>query len=548
MQGKKFKFPGDVVSAVTAGVASIPDGMACAVMAGVNPVQGLYSSIIGPLVGSWTTSSVFMTVTTTGALGLAAGSALENVSESEKITVLAFITVLAGLIQVGMSFLRLDILLRFVSNSVMRGFLSGIAVLIIVGQAPDFTGHYDSVYSNKALKALDILIHPSHWNWSIVGTGVLAIILIMIIKRTKFKIFSMFIVLVVISLTAHFLNIESLQLVEESNPIPQGFPAFNIPEIITNFDYILSALAIALIGFIQGAGVSHMMPNPNGKYPIDSGDLRGQGLSNIGAGLFAGIPVGGSVSASSLFRSAGGRSRWSFFLSGIFIAVVVFFFDILIEKIPLSVFAAMLIVTGYEALNKEEISTIWNTSVRSRLIMMFSFITTLALPVQMAVLLSIVLTFFLHVIRSSNKITLHSIEPEGEVYRETPLPKKLERRKIIGILPFGSLFFAGALVMKKDLPDPEHADHSVLIFILRGKSELGSTFISVLKEYDDELKKTNSKLMLVGVSENVYDQLVRTGLADQLGKENILKATNLIGKGFRDVWEDAEKWVSKKKE
>jgi SulP family sulfate permease len=546
MQGKKIQIPGDVVAAVTGGVASIPDGMACAVMAGINPVQGLYASIIGPLVGSWTTSSVFMSVTTTSALGLAMGSALGNESPQDKLTAVAFITLLAGLIQIAMSFLNLGHLLRFVSNSVMRGFLSGIAISIILGQIPDFTGNYDSQYSNKAVRAIDILAHPSHWNWWIIGTSILSIILILAIKKSKFKIFSMFIALVVISLAAHILNIESLRLVGEESPIPENLPAFAFPEIIKNPDFILSAIAIALIGFIQGAGVSQIRPNPNGKYPNESGDLRGQGFSNIFIGLFSGIPVGGSVSASSLFHEAGAKSRWSFFLSGILIAVLVFFFSILIEKIPLAVFAAMLIVTGYEALNKDEILTIWNTSVKSRGVMLFSFISTIALPVQMAVLLSVVFTFFLHVVRESNRIKLVSIEPDKLWYRQIPLPKILESNKVIGILPYGSLFFAGAYVMERILPSPKDAKRSVIIFILRGKEEIGSTFINVIKKYHETLKKRESKLILLGASDNVYEQLERTGLINQLGKENVHKANEYVGKTFRKVWDEEMEWVRNK--
>jgi SulP family sulfate permease len=356
----------------------------------------------------------------------------------------------------------------------------------------------------------------------------------------------MFIVLVVISLLAHVFNIDSLKLVGEESPIPERIPTFEIPDIVKDPNIIISAFALALIGFIQGAGVSQMRPNPDGKYPSESGDLRGQGIANIGIGLFSGIPVGGSVSASSLFRSAGGRSRWSFFLSGILIAVLVFFFSILIEKIPLSVFAALLIVTGYDALNKDEITTIWNTSLKSRTVMLFAFITTLVLPVQIAVLLSVVLTFLLHVVRASNRINLVSIEPDSKWYHETPLPKKLESNKVMGIRPYGSLFFAGAYVMKDILPSATDAKRSVVIFILRGKEEVGSTFINVIREYQEELKERESKLILLGVSDGVYEQLERTGMVELLGKENVHKANEYMGKTFQKVWDDAEEWAQRK--
>src|SRR6478736_909785 len=132
MEGKKFKFPNDLISAITGSIAIIPDGMASAVMAKLNPVHGIYSAVVGLIIGSWTTNSVHMSVTTISALALAAGSALENVSEKNKIASLITFSLLVGLVQVIMGLFKLGFLVRFVSNAVMRGFLTGIAVLIVI--------------------------------------------------------------------------------------------------------------------------------------------------------------------------------------------------------------------------------------------------------------------------------------------------------------------------------------------------------------------------------------------------------------------------------
>jgi SulP family sulfate permease len=178
--------------------------------------------------------------------------------------------------------------------------------------------------------------------------------------------------------------------------------------------------------------------------------------------------------------------------------------------------------------------------------MLFAFITTLVLPVQIAVLLSVVLTFLLHVVRASNRINLVSIEPDSKWYHETPLPKKLESNKVMGIRPYGSLFFAGAYVMKDILPSATDAKRSVVIFILRGKEEVGSTFINVIREYQEELKERESKLILLGVSDGVYEQLERTGMVELLGKENVHKANEYMGKTFQKVWDEAEEWAQRK--
>jgi SulP family sulfate permease len=543
MQGKKIQLPGDAVAAVTEGISSIPDGMASGIMAGVNPIYGLYAAIIGPLAGAWTTSSVYMTVTTTSALALAADSSIKEDNPEDKIAAIALITLLAGLIQVILSFLNAGYLLRFVSNSVMTGFLIGIAVLIIVGQTPDFTGNYERVFDNKVLNTFSILSNPASWNWWIIGAGSTTLFIILVLRKTPLSIFSMFIAMITVTLITWFFKLESILLVGEEFAIPHTLPLLKIPDHTKIPDYLLPALAIALIGFIQGAGVSHIKPNPDGSYPDESTDLRGQGVSNVAAGLVSGIPVGGSLASTSVLSTAGSKSRWAKFLAGVVVATIVFSFSSLIEQIPLACFAAILAISGFDSINKKEILLIWNTSHQSKGIMAFTFLATLAIPIQKAVLLSVALTFVLHVVRSSNKVKLKSLDLVNDAFQEKPLPQTLESNTITAILSFGSLFFAGAYVLKKHLPEVGDVRNPVVIFILRGKEEIGSTFINVMRSYQKKLNETGGKLILTGVSKNVFHQLERTGFIDQIGKENIYSPSLILGDQLRKAWNEAEKYI-----
>jgi SulP family sulfate permease len=543
MQGKKIQLPGDAVAAVTEGIASIPDGMASGIMAGVNPIYGLYSAIIGPLIGAWTTSSVFMTVTTTSALALAADSAVNEAGSVNKIASISMITVLAGMIQLVFSFFNAGYLLRFVSNSVMRGFLMGIAVLIIVGQTPDFTGNYEGHFDNKVLNTFSILSNPASWNWWIIGTSSLTLLIILALRRTRLTIFSMFLAMIIATLIIWIFKINSVLLVGEEFPIPDTMPPFILPDYTKIRNLILPSLAVAWIGFIQGAGVSQIKPNPDENYPDESGDLRGQGLSNVAAGLFSGIPVGGSLASTSVLSAAGAKSRWAKFFAGVVVASVVFSLSDLIEQIPLACFAAILAISGFDSINKREILLIWNTSNQSKGIMTFTFFATLALTIQQAVLLSIGLTFILYVVRSSNKLKIKSIDLVNDVFQEKPLPQKLESKKITTILSYGSLFFAGAFVLNKLLPEVNEAKNPVVIFVLRGKEEVGSTFIGVMRKYNQELIERNGKLILTGVSENVFHQLERTGFINEIGKENIYRPSIIFGDQLRMAWKEAEQWI-----
>ena len=126
----------DALAGLPCAIGSVPDGMAASVLAGVNPIHGLYASFAGPVAGGLTASTKLMVITTTSAAALAAGSALEHLSPEERPGALFLLTILAGAAMIAAGLLRLGRFTRFVSHSVMVGFLSGVAINIIAGQIP----------------------------------------------------------------------------------------------------------------------------------------------------------------------------------------------------------------------------------------------------------------------------------------------------------------------------------------------------------------------------------------------------------------------------
>jgi SulP family sulfate permease len=210
----------DALAGVPGAIGSVPDGMASAVLVGVNPVYGLYASCTGPIAGGLTASTRLMVITTTTAAALAAGSALEGFDAGERPDALFMLTVLAGAVMVAAGLLRLGRYTRFVSFSVMIGFLTGVAVNIVLGQIPDFTGA--SAEGGVALqKALDVLLHPSRVELASLLTGAAALALLVVIDRTRLSAFSAMIALLVPTLLT--LGVDSIARVEDAGEIPTGY-------------------------------------------------------------------------------------------------------------------------------------------------------------------------------------------------------------------------------------------------------------------------------------------------------------------------------------
>jgi SulP family sulfate permease len=180
--------------------------------------------------------------------------------------------------------------------------------------------------------------------------------------------------------------------------------------------------------------------------------------------------------------------------------------------------------------------------------MIFTFVATLMLPIQNAVFLGVLLSFVMQIYRSANKLeVIELVVLEGGRYEERPAPKQLPSHQVVVLAPKGNPFFAGAAEFEQDLPALDNAEHTVVLLRLRGIDEIGSTFMRVMKRYAAGLESCQGKLMLVGVSKPVYHQLEITGLLDQLGKENVYRATTIMGDSSLNAYQDAAAWLEQKK-
>jgi sulfate permease, SulP family len=544
---QKPSIASDLIAGLTSSIAGIPDGLASGVLAGVNPINGLYSLMIGTPIAALFTGSAFMTVQTTSAMCITIGTVMAGYQGEQMIPALMTIALVVGVFQLLAGILRLGFLVRFVSNAVMTGFLSGLGVLVIFSQLGDLTGYY-SEYSNKIVKGIDLLFHLNEVDVPTTIIGLLAIALIVVLDRTRLSKFSMLLALLIVSIIPLVLNWDSVALVIDTGSIPRGLPIPMIPTPIWNSDLITAGIAVAIIGLIQAAGISLGYPNPDGKYPNVSRDFTGQGIANLSMSVFQGVPVGGSLTSTALVVSAGAKSRLANIFTGLFAIVAVLLFAPVIEILPMAGLAAILIIAGIQSINVPRIQLVWQTNVVSRLIMIVTFIATLALPVQAAVLVGVILSFVLYIYRAADKFRVIEIVPmSGGRYETRPAPEELSSNHIVILNPRGNLFFASAVEFEENLPKIRKAERPVVILRLRGIDEIGSTFERVLVRYSDNLKANQGKLVLAGISKSVYIQLQNTGVLDQIGKENVYKATSIMGDSALTAYQDAIAWLEKGK-
>ena len=519
----------DIVAGLVAAIAAIPDGMASAVLAGVNPVAGLYNLMVGTPIASLFTSSVYMAVINTSAMALVVRTAIGDISDpDQQISALVVLTLLVGLFQLALGLLKLGFLTRFISNAVMTGFLTGIAIIIILGQLGDFTG-YATEGANKVTQTINLVLHLDQVDPNTLMIGLITLVIIVVLDRGRLSPVAMLIGLIVATVLVQALGWTSVVLVGDNYDIPSSLPTPAIPNPSWIPDMIIPAFAIGLIGLIQGAGVSQGYANPDGKSPDASGDFRGQGIANIVAGLFRGLPLGGSLSGTALVVNAGAKSRWANILTGVFVAGGVLLFAGLIARLPMTSLAAILIYAGYQTIKPKRIRAVWLTNNLSRTVMVITFVFTLFLPLQEAIFLGVALQIMVLVFLSAESMTIKElVRLEDGDYEETPAPAVLPSHRVTMLVPRGSLFFAGASDFEEEAPVADNTRCAVVVLSLRGHTELGSTALNVLQTYARTLQEGNGRLILADVQDNVRRQLERTDAMDTFGAENVLPADSRI--------------------
>ena len=533
----------DLTAGITLGVESVPDGLAGGLLAGVNPVFGLNGYMIGTFSGAFATSSSFMAVQATGAMAIIVADVdLVHLSDDPE-RALFTLSILTGVLMLAAGLLKAGSILRFVSNAVMVGFISAVGVNIVLGQLDNLTG-YEAEGSNRVVKAFDHVVSAGQSDLATIAVGAVAIGLIVLLERTRLGSLGMVVAVIVASALVPLLGWDVAQLVDIAE-IPAALPRPQLPALGLVPALLVPAASLAFVGLVQGAGISANFPDPDGTYPDASRDFSGQGVANIASGLFQGMPVGGSMSATTLVTSAGARTRLALMIAGLVMAVVILALGPFVERIAMPALAGLLIIVGVKTVKPADIQAVWKTGVVNGSILTVTFVLTMLIPLQFAVLAGVALSMVMYIIVRSNRVEIRQwlVNDEDQI-REVEPPALLPAGEVVLLQPYGSLFFASAQAFEAALPEVEDTSrHSVVIIRLRGRDDLGSTFMDVLGRYAESLLQVGSKLVLVSANERVTSQLEATGVETTVGPENIYPGGEWIARSAIQAYHDATEWV-----
>lgn len=541
----------DILSGLATAIFSMPEGMAYAKLAGVNPIYGLYSGMIATITAAMSTGTVLMISTLTSSIAISTHSVLNLAGiESENLASALFtLTFLVGAVMLVMGLLRLGKIVDFVSNAVMTGFVTGASVLIIFGELADLTG-IAIPEMNKFSTIYHWIFQYDQWNFLSAAVGFGSIFFMSLMQKIpKLKEISSFLVLMIATLIVNLNQWNSVERIGQIAEIPNQLPSFILPDLSMAPQLLLGAISIAMIAVTQGAGVSTVTHNPDGTEPSHSRDFIGEGIGNVFGSFFQSMPTGGSLSRTSISLNTGAKSRLAGISSGLWLIFLVYYLGKMIEHIPVPCIAGILCVIAYNIVvwKYQDIKLILTTSLASSLVMIATFLATLLIPLQWAIFFGALLSFLVFAYTSATKIRLMRWvqHKDGHFYKEH-VPHQLKSNELVILDYEGNAFFGEVPAIRHHMPSIDKVHGSVIIWRMRGVDDVHSTFLKWLKQFVIKFQAQGNLFLLEGVEKHAMKQLKHSNIIKTIGNKHVYPAHKGILVGLEKAVSDAKQWMEKR--
>lgn len=360
----------DVLSGMVVALALIPEAIAFSIIAGVDPKVGLYASFCISVVIAIVGGRPGMISAATGAMALV----MVTLVKEYGLEYLLAATILTGIIQIIAGALRLGLLLKFVSRSVVTGFVNALAILIFMAQLPEFQGASWQMYA-------------------MVGAGLVIIYGLPYITKA---VPSPLVAIVVLTAFSIFMGLD-LRSVGDMGQLPDTLPVFLIPYIPLTFETLMIilpySLTLAAVGLLESLMTAVIVDDLTDTPSQKNRECLGQGISNIVAGFFGGMAGCAMIGQSVINVKSGGRGRLSTFFAGAFLLFLILVLAEWVKKIPMAALVAVMIMVAIGTFNWASIKNLKTNPKSSSLVMVVTVVVVvathnLALGVFIGVLMS----------------------------------------------------------------------------------------------------------------------------------------------------------------
>lgn len=520
----------DIMSGLIVGILALPLAIAFAIASGVGPEAGLYTAIIAGFLISFFGGSRFQIGGPTGAFivivyGIVAKYGIDG---------LATATLMAGVMLVLFGIFKFGSIIKFIPFPVTVGFTAGIAIIIALGQVPNFLGLDFHGVKEPAEAIAKIKLYATSLDtinlYSII-IGLIALVICFVWPKITTKVPGSLIAIVVATVIVKVLGWDeahNVVTIGAKNHIPSGFPVPHLPNISLALmkDLFQPALTIAILGAIESLLSAVVADGMTGTKHRSNTELIGQGIANIFSPIFGGIPATGAIARTATNIKNGATSPISGLIHAVMLLLIMLIVGKYAEMIPMAALAAVLFQVAFNMCGYRNFIKLFKAPKSDVSVLLVTFVLTVVMDLTIAIEVGVLLAGILFIRRMADVAEVESVSKELDEHdEEVADPNHIGARAVPnGVIVYeivGSMFF-GAIEKFKTALSMTNSKPKILILRMRQVPSIDAAGIQMIETLLERCKSDGTTLLLSGVHAQPVVALTRAGVLKQLGEENAL--------------------------
>jgi SulP family sulfate permease len=537
----------DLFAGVTIFAMLVPQGIAYAQLAGVAPVVGLYTAI-GALVGYalFGTSRRLMIgpESTTALLVATAVAPIATGADPARFALLVtLLALLIGMITLVAGLARFGFLADFVSKPILIGYITGVAIIMIVSQLGKLFG-IPINSENFILQIVELFTHLGQARLLTLVIGLVLLIFLLALRRFAPRVPGALIVVIVMTAISTLLQLDTYG-VEVVGPINPGLPKLGLPDVrfIDVWNLLPSSLILALIVFTDAVLTARSFAEKHGEKVDASSELIGLGTANMAAGLLQGFPAGASQSRTAVDETAEGKTQLVGIVAAVLLVAFLLWFTHLLENLPQMVLAVIIIVAAINLIEIKPLQHVYRVRRIEFFLALVTLIGVLVIGVLQGILVAVLLALIVVIGRISrpHDAILGSVKGV-DGYQDIEAYENSETEPGLIVYRFDApLFFANAdyfLTQVQELIDAAHPPIEWLLIDAEAIVDIDVTAVEALSKLQSELERKGVVIAIARASQPLQEILKRSGLTEKIGSAHFFPTVRTGVRAFLEQQEE----------
>jgi SulP family sulfate permease len=522
----------DLLAGLTVASVAVPQAMAYAMIAGLPVERGLYTAVVMTAAGALFNSSRQLVNGPTNAISIALLSAIATTT-GDPVNAAILLALLAGGMQLGVTFLRLGDLTRYISHSVIVGFTAGASALLLLDQLKNLLGlkAAGDPHDHFLVRFARTLLEGGHVQPETLAIGLCTIAAAVGLRWAKNRVgwvlFPEFLVVVLGAAAAVWAFDLEARGVKVVGAIPGGLPSFSLPRLdpAELRDLAPSAVAIATLGLLEAMSMAKAIATQTGQKLDMNQQCLSEGIANVAGALFGCMPGSGSLTRSAINQQAGAVTQWSGVISAVAVAATMVLFAPYARFVPRSALAGLLMLTAVRMVDVKQLRYHWRASRFDAIIVAATGLAAVVVSVEFCVLIGVLLSFLLAVPRAGRAILTEFVAgPDGIVHERLPTDDGCARMRIFGLE--GEMFFGAAPNLERHfdtIAERLGPETRVLVLRLKRFRTPDAVGMHLLEDFLDRIEKRGIVVLVCGVRDELHRAFRRTGLATRMPAERVFR-------------------------